>query len=48
MNIVILVTLLVVVGCAPRPTLEQLEDEASVTGEWATVEHREELIKKHL
>ena len=48
MNIVILLTLLIVVGCAPRPTLEQLEDEASVTGDWVAVEHREELIKKHL
>jgi len=48
MNIVILVTLLIVAGCAPRPPLEQLEDEASVTGDWAAVEHREELVKKHL
>jgi hypothetical protein len=48
MKFIILVTLVIVVGCAPRPTLEQLEDEANVTGDWAAVEHREELVKKHL
>jgi hypothetical protein len=48
MNIAIFFTLLIVVGCAPRPTLEQLEDEAGVTGDWAAVEHREELIKDRL
>jgi len=48
MNIVILVMLIIVVGCAQRPTLDQLEDEALVTGKWTTVERREELIKKRL
>ena len=44
----ILITLVIVGGCAPRPTLEQLEDEAAISGEWTTVEKREELIKKRL
>ena len=48
MNIAILVTSVTIVGCAPRPALEQLEEEALVTGEWAAVERREELIKKRL
>ncbi len=48
MNIVILVMLVIVVGCAQRPTLDQLEDEALVTGEWTAVERREEIIKKRL
>ena len=48
MKFVILFTLVIVVGCAPRPTLEQLEDEASITGDWTAVERREELIEKRL
>ena len=30
-----------VVGCAPYPTYEQLEDEAMLTGNWSKVERRE-------
>ena len=37
-----------VVGCALRPPLEQLEDEAMITGDWTAVERREELIKTRL
>ncbi len=48
MNIVILVMLAIVVGCAQRPALERLEGEALVTGDWTDVERREELIKKRL
>ena len=48
MNFMILVMLVIVAGCTPRPTLDQLEDEANVSGDWAAVEHREELIKDHL
>jgi len=40
--------LVIVVGCAQRPTLDQLEDEALATGEWTAVERREEIIKKRL
>lgn len=44
----ILCALAFVVGCAPRPTLEQLENEAMVTGDWTAVEKREERIKAWL
>ena len=42
---VILFTLVIVVGCAPSPTLEELEKEASITGDWTDVELHEEWIK---
>ena len=48
MKFVILFTLVIVVGCAPNPTLEELEKEASITGDWTEVEWREERIKKRL
>ena len=44
----VLFALAIVVGCAPRPTLDELEDEASSTGDWLAVEWREEVIKKSL
>ena len=47
MKFVILFTLVIVVGCAPTP-LEELEKEASITGDWTEVEWREERIKKRL
>jgi len=48
LRFIYLCALALVVGCAPRPPLEQLEDEAMITGEWTAVERREELIKKRL
>lgn len=36
------------VGCETRPPLEELEDEAMVTGDWTAVERREEVIKRRL
>jgi len=48
MKFVILFTLVIAVGCASRPTLEQLEEEANTTGDWTAVERREELIKERL
>lgn len=48
MKFLILCTLMIVVGCAARPTLEQLENEANKTGDWTAVERREDLIKKRL
>ena len=36
------------VGCEIRPPLEQLEDEAMVTGDWTAVERREDLITRRL
>ena len=47
MKFVILFTLVIVVGCALTP-LEELEDEASITGDWREVEWREERIKNRL
>ncbi len=47
MKFVILFTLVIVVGCALTP-VEELEDEASITGDWTEVEWREERIKKRL
>lgn len=35
-------------GCASKPTLEHLEDEANTTGDWTAVERREELKKERL
>jgi hypothetical protein len=48
MKLVVLFTLVFVASCSLRPTLEQLEDEASITGDWTAVERREELIKERL
>ena len=45
MKFLILCALVIVVGCAARPTLEQLEDEANTTGDWSAVERREDVIK---
>ena len=38
----------VAAGCSSRPTLEDLEDQAIVTGDWEAVEHREERTKEWL
>ena len=48
MKFVFLLTPAIVIGCAPQPTLEELEDEASSTGDWTAVEWREEVMKKSL
>ena len=48
MRILVLLSLVVLAGCASRPSLHELEDDASKTGEWAAVERREELDKKRL
>jgi hypothetical protein len=37
--------LLVLFACAPVPTLEELEDEAMLTGDWSKVEAREKRLK---
>jgi len=41
-----IVALLLLVGCAGRPTIEQLEAEASTTGDWTEVEQRERMIER--
>jgi len=43
---VLLVALLIVAGCAPHVSLEQLEDEALVSGDWTKVEARERLLAR--
>ena len=48
MKFLFLYTLMILVGCSARPTLEQLEAEANKTGNWTAVERREELILKRL
>ena len=39
---------LVLSGCAARPTLEDLEQQALVTGDWSAVESREGLIRRRV
>jgi hypothetical protein len=48
MKIVLLIVLTIIVGCAQRPTLEELEDKAITSGEWDAVERREEVTKESL
>ena len=43
-----LCALALVAGCETVPSLDQLEDEAMVTGDWEAVERREDLIKRRL
>ena len=46
MRLVLLITVLVLAGCSSRPTLEELEDEALVTGDWTAVESREQMLER--
>ncbi len=41
-----LLILLFLVGCAHTKSLEQLENEAMLTGDWSEVEKRERLIAR--
>ena len=43
-----LIAVIILAACAPRPTLQELESEATVTGDWSKVERREELLKERL
>ena len=38
--------LIFLVGCAARPTLEELEAQAMATGDWSAVEKRELLLRR--
>lgn len=38
--------LLIIVGCAPVKSLEQLEQEAMLTGDWSAVEKREKAVAR--
>ena len=41
MKITSLIVLFFLAGCATKPSLEELEDEAMVSGDWSAVEKRE-------
>jgi len=45
MRILLLVLTVTLAACASKPTLEELEDEAMVSGDWSAVERREEIQK---
>ncbi len=46
MKAIILLLAIFMAGCAARPSLEQLEDQALASGDWTAVEHREEINRK--
>ncbi len=41
-----LIVLCLLAGCAAKPTLEELEAEASITGDWSAVENRERMNRR--
>ncbi len=41
-----LILILMLGGCAAAPTLEELEDQALLTGDWSQVEKRERTIAR--
>ena len=45
MRMIILVLTVTLAACASEPTLEELEDQAMVSGDWSAVERREEIQK---
>ena len=46
MKVLLLLGVFFLVGCISMPTLEQLEEQAFLTGDWSAVEKRERLIAK--
>ena len=42
MKITSLIVLFFLAGCATKPSLEQLEDEAMISGDWSAVEEHEQ------
>lgn len=46
MKVLGLVALLLLVGCAPVKSLEQLEAEATRSGDWTEVEKRERILAR--
>ncbi len=46
MKLVSIIALCLLVGCTSRPTLEELEAEALITGDWTEVENRERMDKR--
>ena len=46
MKLMLLLGAVFLTGCVSMPTLEQLEEQALLTGDWSAVEQREKLIAK--
>ena len=46
MKLVSIIALCLLVGCTSRPTLEELEAEALITGDWTEVENRERMNER--
>lgn len=46
MKIVCVFAVLLLAACASRPSLEQLETQASQTGDWSAVEKRERSLQR--
>ena len=46
MRTLIVLTALLAVGCAPTPSLKELEAEAEVTGDWTEVERYERMLAR--
>lgn len=47
MKIIPILALLVLCGCAAQPSLEELEDEALITGDWSRVESFERKLARN-
>ena len=46
--IAVMVAVILILGaCTPMPTLQELEDEALITGDWSLVERREERLNRN-
>ena len=46
MKILVLLGVIFLTGCGSTATLEQLEEQAFLTGDWSAVEQRERIIAK--
>lgn len=46
MKVMVLMGLCLLAGCGNYPTLEQLEAEALVTGNWSAVDRRESILER--
>lgn len=46
MKVLVLLGVLFLTGCISVPTLEQLEQQAFLTGDWSAVEQRQRIIAK--
>ena len=42
------ILLFLLISCTPQPTIEELEAEAAITGDWTKVERRERVIRDRL